>query len=204
MISGGIFLAEYVTSDWHFGDIKIGNTLETRKEYVGKENIMNETIVRNINKVLTNSDTLYHLGDTSHLKYNAETLFLVSQIKGQIVFIFGNHDKKEKMDFLKKYNFKLPDGRWKFKFEEAGVIKEHDGKLFYLTHFPLDLGEHRKNVRSIHGHMHMYASEKSNAINISIDSPELPPKTPFGQPILLEKAMKLVNAKWETNEASKL
>ena len=45
MISGGVFLAEYVTSDWHFGDTKIGNILETRKEYVGKENIMNETIL---------------------------------------------------------------------------------------------------------------------------------------------------------------
>lgn len=51
MILGGVFLAEYVTSDWHFGHSYVVNT--ERKEFIGKENIMNETIVGNINKVLT-------------------------------------------------------------------------------------------------------------------------------------------------------
>ena len=190
-------MAEYVTSDWHFGHSNLCNLLDTRKEYIGNIESMNETIIKNINKVVNNNDTLYCLGDISMFANKDKVLKLVSRINGRIVFVLGNHDTQNTFNYLEKNNYLLPNGLYKFVIEPLGVIIRKNKKTYYLTHYAYDLGEYRKNIRSIHGHIHTNPSLKANALNISIDSPEIPQDIPFGQPILVDTAIELVEAKWE-------
>ncbi|MDO8610978.1 MAG: phosphoesterase [bacterium] len=53
---------------------------------------MNETIISNWNKVVKNEDIVYFLGDYAfgNAKFIAETL---RQLKGNIKFLWGNHEK---------------------------------------------------------------------------------------------------------------
>lgn len=54
---------------------------------------MNETMISNWNKVVENSDIVYHLGDFSFSKHVEE---LSKRLNGQIILIKGNHDKLKK------------------------------------------------------------------------------------------------------------
>jgi len=54
---------------------------------------MHKTILENWNRVVTNGDTVYMLGDISHKGDPLEVAMFLMQLKGNIVLIKGNHDK---------------------------------------------------------------------------------------------------------------
>ena len=83
----------------------------------------------------------------------------------------------------------------KFEIHEVGYRHKQDGKVFYCTHYPMDIGM-RGKVYSLHGHIHNYTSRHPYGINLGIDSPEITNER-FGQPIKLQKAIELVIAKGE-------
>lgn len=193
-------MQRYITSDWHFGHRNIcgpNGFVATRKDFKNPEE-MNEAIIKAINSVVTNADELYHLGDIAINMKPKDVLSTLSRIKGQIHLVKGNHDSNKKvLNYLKNHDPGLPDGRNKFVFYEVGTIIKRNGVQFYLTHYPIGLGEARVNIRSICGHIHEEKAKEANCLNVGIDSAELPKNQEFGVPLTMDQAMDLVNDKWQ-------
>lgn len=192
-------MKKYITSDWHLDHKNIwgeNGIVETRKHFTSLGE-MNESIIASVNSVVTNADELYHLGDIG-LSRKPKILFdMLCQMNGQIHLFKGNHDSSRVLNYFKNNNFSLPDGRDKFVIYEVGTIIKRDGVQYYLTHYPMGLGEYRRKMRSICGHIHEQEASDANCINVGIDSPELPDNQPFAVPIELETAMDLVDTKWD-------
>lgn len=191
-------MKKYITSDWHLDHKNICGAdgfVSTREHFTSVDD-MNEHIISAINSVVTNSDELYHLGDIGMNNKPKRVFELLCQIKGQIHLFKGNHDGSKVLKYIKNHNFNLPDGREKFVVYEVGTIVKRNGVQYYLTHYPMGLGEYRRKMRSICGHIHEQEAREANCINVGIDSPELPVNQPFAVPIELDTAMDLVDTKW--------
>lgn len=193
-------MAEFVASDYHFFHNNIcgeNGFVPVRRRFRDAHE-MNETIIANHNKVVTNNDIVYVAGD---LGMNAKPRVLFETLKrlnGQLWLVLGNHDSMTKLfKFFEKNNYQLPNGKMKFVFEPMGIRLKRDGKVYMVTHYPLGLGEKRKKLRNFHGHIHEFPSREANLLNICIDSPELPDGHPFGAPLPLDVAITLVEEKWQ-------
>lgn len=191
-------MTEYITSDWHFGHRNIcgENGFVKARHHFSSVEEMNNAIIKSINEVVKNKDTIYHLGDIAMNLSNEEVYSILKKINGKIVLVQGNHDSTRLLKFLVNKKDVLPDGRPKFEYHDLGLRKKSGGKVFYLSHYPIGLGDYRRNMRNICGHIHDEVAEGHNVLNVGIDSPELP-KIPFGTPIELITAFELVNKKWE-------
>lgn len=190
---------EYITSDSHFYHKNIfgkDGFEESRKDFNTAEE-MNNTLIDAFNSVMTSEDTLYHLGDLG-LNCKPKTILeLLERINGQIVIIKGNHDSSKVLKYLNNHNYSLPNGKPKFVIHEVGTRIKKNGITYYLTHYPLNVGEQRKKIRSICGHLHSIPAPYSNSINIGVDSPEIEPYCKgFGVPLTVEQAIELVEDKW--------
>lgn len=191
-------MRQYITSDWHLFHRNImgeSGFVETRKHFDYVEE-MNATIIKAINRVVTNDDEVYHLGDISMNAKPHKVFEVLTQIKGQLHLVKGNHDDSKVLNYLKKHNYLLPNGKDKFVIYEVGTIIKREGIQYYLTHYPLVIGAKRARMRSICGHIHENHAEDPNCLNVGIDSPELPKDHPFGEPLEITVAMALVNTKW--------
>ena len=192
-------MKRYITSDWHFSHNNIcgkDGFVTTRTHFKDVQE-MNNTLINAINKVVTNDDELYHLGDICIGLNPSDTFDLLCKLRGQLHLFKGNHDNSRLFKYLNKHNYTMKNGKPKFVTYEVGTILKQNKKIYYLTHYPLGLGELRKNMRSICGHIHEQVASESNVINVGIDSPELPSSHPFGEPLKMETAMELVDTKWE-------
>ena len=69
-----------------------------------------------------------------------------------------------------------------------------------MTHYPLLLGGKRKKLRSFCGHIHDECAPDNNILNVGIDSPELSQGHRFGEPLLLEQAIELVELKFRNRK----
>ena len=191
-------MKEWVTSDWHFSHNNICGPegfVSTRKHFANAEE-MNETIIANHNAVVSVEDRTYHLGDLA-INAKPQTVHeILCRLNGSMIFDYGNHDNSRLMKYLMANNFELPCGRMKYEaFHEVGFKIKANKKVYYLTHYPLGLGEGRAIYRNLCGHIHDETTREANMLNVGVDSPELPER-PFGQPILLGEAFALVDAKW--------
>lgn len=136
----------YYLSDTHFGhenSIRFdynngGRTFSSIEE-------RDELIINNINKVVTQQDNLYFLGDVSW--YNPDkTVELLQRINCKNLFLLvGNHDRIAK------------DGRCKKLFQGIYDIKQinDNGRVVILCHYPIMMwnGQHR-GVIHLYGHVH--------------------------------------------------
>lgn len=192
-------MKEYITSDWQFGHENIcgKNSFVTRRRHFASVAEMDQSIIEAINSVVTDEDKLYHLGDISLYNKPKETFEQLIKINGQLILYKGNHDHTKLLNYIKNKTYVLPNGQPKFIIYDVGSIIKRNGMVFYLTHYPMGLGEGRKGMRSLCGHIHEEKAYDANVLNIGIDSPELPTNHLFGVPLELEVAMTCVNQKWE-------
>lgn len=101
---------------------------------------MNEGLIRNWNKLVSDEDTVYFLGDFAFCG-RKQADFIANQLKGEKYFVPGNHDRK-----------KPPES---FEGLEDGHVLEHEGKKFYLSHFPRERWELPDGIDfMLHGHTH--------------------------------------------------
>ena len=109
---------------------------------------MHEAIRNNWNRKVTNADHVYVLGDLSMKGYNDNLISFLSQLRGNMHLILGNHDK-------------LNDYRLKRLFVEVCDYKEltdHSGGKTYnlvLCHYPI-FAWNGQCIGAIHlyGHVH--------------------------------------------------
>lgn len=188
----------YLTSDTHFNHQNIfgpDGFVSTRVHFKTVQE-MNETIITNWNAKITQHDTVIHAGDLGINIKPPEMFEILKQLHGNIWILLGNHDSLSKMiKYLKNHNY-LYNGQPKFTFFEVGIRIKYNKKVFYITHYPLAIGDQRPGIRNFCGHIHDDTTRGANQLNIGVDSPEIP-DVPFGTPILFEDAVELVEAKWE-------
>jgi len=79
----------FVISDTHFGDAKI---IDIVKRPFNSVEEMDATLIRNWNKVVTDNDLVYILGDFAFK--NPE--YYLNQLKGRKILVKGNHDNNIK------------------------------------------------------------------------------------------------------------
>lgn len=146
----------YYIADLHFN---CKNSYENRTiEY---DNLIKE----NWNKVITNADDVYILGDIGRIGNNKENEYLISLIstlKGRKHLILGNHDKIKDLR-LKQLFVEIVDYK-----ELTDVLNGKSIKLV-LSHYPILMwnGQH-KNTILIYGHTHLTIEDQifQNSIKI--------------------------------------
>lgn len=124
--------------DTHFGHKNIINFTKT-KPFRPFANIdeHNEEIIKRWNAIVTNKDTVYHLGDFC---FGARNIYLAGRLNGNKKLVLGNHDmydiEQYKLYFTKIY----------------GACQYQN---LILTHIPVHTNqlEHRF-IMNIHGHLH--------------------------------------------------
>lgn len=125
-------MANYYISDLHIGHKHVLNC-EGSRNFDNRPfktlDEMHETILNNWNSVVKNCDHVYCLGDMVW-RENDESIALVSQLKGNIHLVVGNHDR-------------INDSRYKRLFVEICDYKEVTdnikGKNYgvVLSHYPI-------------------------------------------------------------------
>lgn len=141
-------MANFYISDTHFGCC---NSYENRTLEHDK------LIKQNWNNVVTNSDTVYMLGDIGRIGNNKDNEYLLqilATLKGKKILIVGNHDK-------------LEDARIKQLFTEICSYKEIvdniGGKAYklVLSHYPILMwnGQHKGAIH-LYGHTHITEEDK--------------------------------------------
>lgn len=137
----------FFTSDTHFGHAKIISLCNRPFTDVTD---MNDTIVDNWNKVVSEDSVVFHLGDFCFGGPTAWS-YIRERLNGSICLIRGNHDDHN----LKRSTMALFDGvTYQLR------LQMNDGNTVYLNHYPFLCfgGSYRdaQNVWQLYGHVHSY------------------------------------------------
>jgi calcineurin-like phosphoesterase family protein len=146
----------FFTSDTHYWH---KNIIQFSRRPFGSLEQMHAAFIRNWNEVVTHEDTVYHLGDVSFAG-RGHTLMILSQLKGRIVFLPGNHDNARKMA--------LRPGLDTVSADRILDVTYRNQKLV-LSHYPLMTWEKAHHgAWMLHGHCHGSLDER-NATTTRLD-----------------------------------
>jgi len=193
---------QYFTSDTHFYHEELLGDNDFAPRPFADVETMNQAIIDHWNARVTDQDTVYHLGDVSlyftrpaTLSYERVLAILV-QLQGKIVFIKGNHDSRAFFKYLEAHDPQL-NGQSKFEFHDVGVLIKYNHGQYYMTHYPMMMGI-VKQIINLHGHIHHYAVNVKENINVGVDTPEvayIDHSVPFGAPFSLDEIEQMVTGK---------
>jgi len=144
----------WFTSDTHYNH---KNSIDRWRFGFSSIEDMNNRLVESFNSVLTNHDTLYHLGDIA--LDSPSTLEFLERLKiKQIHLIWGNHD-----DTRVKHQKLVWTGDLKY-------IKIDDTKLM-LSHYPMESwrNSHHGSLH-LHGHTHGDLPPKGRRMDVGVDT----------------------------------
>lgn len=134
----------YVTSDLHFGH---KNAIKLCMRPFNTVEEMNQTIIDNWNKTVSDKDEVYILRDIA-LSHNADKVqqYLL-QLKGIKHLVKGNHDQFTESLHFKPHIFQSIQNYKEFKY---------NGNFIIMMHYPILDWNHMHNQNSfmLHGHMH--------------------------------------------------
>ncbi len=179
----------FFTSDLHLGHV---NAAVKHRGFSSVDE-MNELIIRRWNERVGDGDQVFVLGDLCMGKI-ADSLELVSRLKGRITLIPGNHDRCSITHWAEHKTVAKRDAwlDWERVYLDAGVAEilhaEHSpGRCIemkgvgYLSHYP-PRGDHTVEERylgarptipegawSVHGHVHDVWTVRGRMINVGID-----------------------------------
>jgi calcineurin-like phosphoesterase family protein len=146
----------FFTSDTHYWHKRICEL--ARRPWRTLEE-MHTGLIASWNAKVGHDDTVYHLGDVSFAG-RGHTLMILSQLKGKIVFLKGNHDKKA--------NF------WRTGVDTQTADRIHDltyqGQRIVLCHYPLlTWDKAHRGAWHLHGHSHGKLDKRFNGSTTRID-----------------------------------
>ena len=151
------------TSDLHFGHNRIVE-FTNRGADCGSQNNHTAWLIDLWNIEVSAGDVVYHLGDFSFFKEYEEVSKVVNQLKGNKIFIKGNHDKREHLDQLVKDNLISAWYDYKeIKLQDASVV---------LFHFPI-ASWHKQGYGAyhLHGHCHgNFKDSRGKMLDVGIDN----------------------------------
>ena len=131
----------WFVADTHWGHRNIIRYCDRPFEDVEE---MNETLITNWNKVVGDSDFVFHLGDFS-VGGSAEWNQLLDKLKGRIFLVLGNHDMNN------------VDQGFMRRFEEVSMqmLISIGKQRIYLNHYPfLCYGGAYRGTWQLFGHVH--------------------------------------------------
>lgn len=145
----------FVISDTHFGHqniLKFKTADGEPLRLFDSVEHMNETMVENWNRVVADSDIVYHLGDV----YFGQGHEVLGRLKGRKRLILGNHDAG-KCQHLQKHFQKIL--MWRM-FPEYNCL---------LTHVPVHSSSLYKTKYNLHGHVHKNSVPDPIYINCCVE-----------------------------------
>lgn len=160
----------YYISDTHFLHARILDFCKLSRPFKNADE-MNEFMINEWNSVVTNKDTVYHLGDfafgSGTTFEDAENIF--NRLNGHKHLIIGNHEA---------YGLKL---NWESKVHYRKIREAGDNKVI-LCHYPIEDWEARFHG-SYHFHGHVHTSKHApfrfmkNRYDVGVDNIGFKPKT---------------------------
>ena len=191
----------FFISDMHFFHKNLLGKNDFAPRLFASVEEMNQQLIDSWNKVVKETDHVYHLGDLAmHPQYekgSQDILELVQQLNGTIHLIKGNHDSRAFLRYLEKHDPGNKVGSKKFYFYDVGTIIKFNHQQYYLTHYPMLLGSN-DSIRNLHGHIHHYSVPIGNDVNVGVDAPErelLKVQQPFGTPLSEDDIEEIYEAK---------
>ena len=191
----------FFISDMHFFHKNLLGKNDFAPRLFASVEEMNQQLINSWNKVVKETDHVYHLGDLEmHPQYekgSQDILELVQQLNGTIHLIKGNHDSRAFFRYLEKHHPGNKVGSKKFYFYDVGTIIKFNHQQYYLTHYPMLLGSN-DSIRNLHGHIHHYSVPIGNDVNVGVDAPErelLKVQQPFGTPLSEDDIEEIYEAK---------
>lgn len=191
----------FFISDMHFFHKNLLGKNDFAPRLFASVEEMNQQLINSWNKVVKETDHVYHLGDLAmHPQYekgSQDILELVQQLNGTIHLIKGNHDSHAFFRYLEKHDPGNKVGSKKFYFYDVGTIIKFNHQQYYLTHYPMLLGSN-DSIRNLHGHIHHYSVPIGNDVNVGVDAPErelLKVQQPFGTPLSEDDIEEIYEAK---------
>lgn len=177
-------MAVYLTSDLHFGH---------DREFVwkvrGYESVqeMNLAQVSKWNKIVTDDDDIYALGDL--MLGDPSNIEFIKQLKGKIHIVLGNHDTANREKMYRE----LPNV---VEVAEVGIRLKYKKHHFVLTHYPMLTGNLEKEslkqmTLNLYGHTHQtsnFYNDMPFMYHVGVDSHD-------GYPILLDDIIEEMYAK---------
>lgn len=126
----------WFTSDFHFGH---KNVIKYCDRPFSNLSEMNSKLIKNYNKLISDEDIVYILGDISFLNTKSTTE-IIKSLNGYKFLIKGNHDPKTNTGYRK-----------------MGFIEVYDRPIliqnkYILSHEPINQGS--KDFVNIYGHLH--------------------------------------------------
>lgn len=150
----------FFTADTHFGH---SNVIRYDKRPFRDVTEMNETLIKNWNRVVGPTDTVYHLGDVSILRPE-KTREILYSLNGKIFLIRGNHDKAAE--------HKLCASRFEW-IKDYFFLGLNGGIKIALMHYAMRVWD-RKHYGSWHlyGHSHgkLPPADGTLAVDVGVDS----------------------------------
>lgn len=137
-------MANYYLSDIHFG---------CQNKFEGRTLKHDQLVIDNWNRTVTNSDTVYILGDIGRIGSNKDNEYLcrcISVLRGKKVLILGNHDDNLKDIRLRQLFTEICDRK--------DIVDNHNGMSYKLVlqHSPeLFWWNQHKGAILLYGHLHM-------------------------------------------------
>ena len=126
---------------------------------------MNDTIIENWNKVVAPDDEVYVLGDLM-LKDLETGRKLLSQLKGNIHVVLGNHDTDTRIDIYNHlHNVVSVSYAERIKYKKF---------TFFMCHYPMYVGNYSgKSMWCLSGHTHskeIFQKEFPQNYNVALDA----------------------------------
>ena len=142
-------MKKFYIADLHLfhGSVLAGGKFHERPYKTMDEMI--EGIIANWNKTVSNGDIVYLLGDVSFKGNVEETAEILSQFKGQITLVRGNHDGVTKDQRIRKQFVEIVD------YKETTDTVRGKTENVVLSHYPIFSwnGRFRGSIH-LYGHVH--------------------------------------------------
>lgn len=163
-------MTAYFTSDLHLGHSKILTFCKDTRPFDTVEE-MNDAIISNINRRVTEEDDLYILGD---LVWKSSAIKYLNRIAGNIHLVVGNHDHNLLNKIIHQVRLSSVSYIKNLKIGNYKVI---------LCHYPIEDWDCKTHGSiHLHGHTHGNRSRKishiDNRMDVGLDAVDgLEPKT---------------------------
>lgn len=130
----------YFSSDWH---LEHKNIIKYNNRPFRSLEEMNNTIIQNYNNLVLDNDDFYFLGDFCFNDKRTEEF--ISQLRGNLFFIRGNHDNLKTISLYEKYGVYLG--------EQAKIIVNKQDII--LNHYAMKIwNKSHYGAYCLYGHSH--------------------------------------------------
>lgn len=156
----------FVISDTHFGH---KNIIQFEKEFRPYKTIEehDQDLLQRWNAVVGPEDTVWHLGDV----YFSDGWKVLPHLNGKKRLVLGNHDAKKENVLMRHFH------------RIYGIASWNDYILSHVPVHPYQVGEGKRFLGNIHGHMHSKKMDDPRYFCVSVEQIGL-------QPILIEEVVK--------------